>query len=203
MTDNVLEETLMSGGGALSSSPHKEKLCAAFRAAVPKFCAGPPGTKFNDYFYDELKDVGKYGDLASQITREVPVLMKAGGTVAATVGGLGAVAETDAWQAIVKAGGGVNAATAAPGAADASANAAFGMFKRVGGQGSGFYPRFLDGQMGDGSVLEIKGPGDTFHGSQAKDLKTINGKKDPAVVSCESCAPAPCVNAGGGRRGCR
>ena len=49
-----------------------------------------------------------------------------------------------------------------------------------------FYPRFADA-MYQGKAFEIKGPGDRFHGAQAKDLKTMSGGSDPYVASCESC----------------
>jgi hypothetical protein len=68
---------------------------------------------------------------------------------------------------------------------------------------AGLNIRFLDGKLADGIVLELKGPGDKFHGNQAKDLVAANGGDQPATAACKACK-ADCNNKGGGRaRGCK
>jgi hypothetical protein len=66
----------------------------------------------------------------------------------------------------------------------ATGGARLGMLARL--RKARFYPRFADG-MYNSRVLEIKGPGDAFHGAQARDAIKMSGNKRPYVVSCQSC----------------
>ena len=213
MAANASDAKLLSGGGSLKSDDNKDKICEAFRAAVKRACAKNKGgsfkdpKKFNDLFYEELGKVAEEGDGLDKIAREVPALMERGalggtGDVAAAAFGENGVSEAaeEVWAEVGGASSGITGSLGA-GVAD---SVAWGVLRGVGrlAKAAGFKFRFMDGVMEDGSVLELKGPGDKFHKGQAKDLKKLNGNKQPKVASCYSC-DAPCANEGGGRKaGC-
>ena len=203
-TPNAAEAKLLSGGGGLGKSGIKTKACKAFRAAVKRWCSGNTSAReFNDVFYNELQKASQYGDLASRLAREAPVLMQgaitAGGVVAVGLGGPGAGTPDDVlncWNSMEDASGAIAGTTQAYGEGASAMNA-----MRSVTPPDGFYRRFLDGVLDGEQVVEIKGPGDTFHDAQAADLKTINGNKNPIVLSCKSCG-ANCNNVNRYKRGC-
>src|SRR5579883_898728 len=125
MTAQSAGQVLLAGG-SLSKSPHKTKLCKAFRNAAKEFCAPGSKKRFNDCFYKELSKK-EYGGLADQLTREVPALMEKGsqiGKVAAVGGELGQVVNPEAAQlmeAMNNAVGTIPGAGGVTGAADAAA----------------------------------------------------------------------------------
>jgi hypothetical protein len=195
--------TVLNGAGAVAESKPEGKLCVAFKAAVEKFCKSPKGRRFNDYFFKELKDVKKYGDIAKGITREVPMLMSAGKVVAGGVSAAATPECADLMKAIQGAASPMTGATnLAFGVADAARGKMLGTFFANGGRGSGCYMKFPDGMLEDGTVIEIKGPGDKFQPGQEKSYKKIAGKNPVVVVSCEQCK-APCDSGGGKAVGCR
>jgi hypothetical protein len=206
---NASSCTLTNPGGSLTEGSEKTRLCKAFKAAVKRACRkgvnGKPSNKtpFNDLFYEDLAKIAKdEGGGVGAIAREVPSLVKdlggkiGGGALAAleSEGGVvaGGAGAAGVWNALGGATQGITGAlTAVPGIAEDAVRGILWIGKLA--LGEGLKLRFLDGQMADGSVLEIKGPGDGFGEGQLKDLKTIGGGKEPKVLSCESCK-APCTN---------
>jgi hypothetical protein len=195
--------TVLNAAGAVSAAKERGRFCRAFRAAAKKFCNGPKGRRFNDYFFKELKDTKKYGNIAKDITREAPILMSAGQVAA---GGVTPAMSAEAIRLLKLVAGAAAPMTGATNlpydAADAARGSMLGSFYGNAGRESGCYMRFLDGKLPDGTVIEIKGPGDEFRGSQAKDLQTIDPNKSPVILSCESCK-AKCTSGGGKAKGCK
>jgi hypothetical protein len=209
MSANASSCTLTNPGGSLTEGAEKKQLCKAFKAAVKRACRrNAKGkltnkTAFNDLFYQDLaKIVEDEGSAVGGIAREVPALVgdlggKIGGGALVALeseGGViaGGAGAAGVWNALGGATQGITGAvTAVPGVAEDAVRGILWIGKPA--LAEGFKLRFLDGQMADGSVLEIKGPGDGFGEGQCKDLTTIGGGKEPKVLSCESCK-APCTN---------
>lgn len=202
-------EQLIQGGGGLAASGKQDAICKAFREAVAKYCAKPHKKRgtFNDYFFKELKRFDK--QLAKQLQREVPVLMKLAGKAGAVVGPIASVAK-DASLGVAQALAaymmkGYSPISGMPGkigAADSLRTTVHGRYlwgrgKLINGKVPGvnrFYPRYPDA-MWNGQVVEIKGPGDTWNSpGQAPDYQKISAPKEPIVPSCGSCAPVNCTN---------
>jgi hypothetical protein len=223
---------LMQAGGGLAASGLKDVLCAAFRAAVDEHCAKPKGKrgKFNNKFYNHLNRLDP--KLAGKISREVPVIFGgaagASGELASNLtnapGMAGATANAvmAEYQAGVRAfaGSGATAVTGAtvnaaiPGGPWGVAGIVALGFGSIGkatvalwnGVKGGVAPRirvkFPDGLIGK-QVIEIKGPGDTMKPSQAKAYSAFSKPDPPIVPSCDSCAPANCVNKKTSNDGCK
>jgi hypothetical protein len=202
MAANALEQSLLSAGGALSGHAAEKKICQAFRRAVRRACMQGkkgkyPKKKFNDLFYEELNKIPGGSALVDPLAREAPAILSKAGAVLAYGGDMAGAPDAAAMRvlrSVTQAGNGAMAATGSFGAMG------WKMLTTFWSKRSGNNIRFLDGRLSDGTVLELKGPGDKFHGKQAKDLKAINQGKKPATAACKSCK-ANCTNEGGGRAG--
>lgn len=226
-------EQLVHGGGGLAASGLKDVVCQAFREAVDEHCSKPKGQRgsFNNKFYDKLRRHNP--DLAGRIQREVPVVFGgaagSAGQLAANLtnapgpAGAAANAVLAAHQAGVRAlaGPGATAVTGAlanpriPGGPWGVVGLAameglrrgaplfdrlkFALFRLM---NRGVRVKFPDGLIGR-QVIEIKGPGDTMSKGQAKDYQAFSKPDPPIVPSCESCAPANCVNKKTANGGCK
>jgi|SRR5579859_286206 len=204
MAANALEQSLLQAGGMLNGHPAQEKICKAFRAAVKRACRKGkkgkyPKKKFNDLFYEELNKIPGGNALIDELGREAPAILQGGQVIAYGGEMVGAAnpAAMSVLNSVTMAGQETMSFTGSWGATGWRMLTAFWARR-----GAGTNIRFLDGRLSDGTVLELKGPGDKFHGNQAKDLVEVNGGNQPATAACVSCK-AKCNNDGGGRaRGC-
>jgi hypothetical protein len=206
---------MLMGGGSLNKTGKKTIICKAFKRAAKRWCTGQgKGNRtFNDFFYQELRRPPPLGDptLARELTREAGALFQGskflGFTADLATGSSAAAPVAQAMENAVDTtlqGLGYPAGTAATGWLAKAGKAGVDSIRwaqnlaKMGTAGGGaFASRFMDGRFADGTILELKGPGDNFKDpTEAVDQIKAGGGKKPAVASCKSCGASACQNEG-------
>lgn len=210
------DSTLMSGGLGLNKSRKKTVLCTAFVNAVQAFCdegpaSAPQRRSFADFFYRALKAppnspnyIPGGAAMAADLAREVPILYASTGhflatglTSAASLpgGAVGATVQSILALAAPIVTGGAATTPIFGGGITAAASQSVNAINAAAGS-AGMSVRYADGIFrSTGQVLELKGPGDSFHDTQGRDVQKKVSDKPSIVASCESCGVKPsCSN---------
>lgn len=132
----------------------------------------------------------------------------AGGAAAGMTGGAGAA--THAYAALVDTAqsglsGGVAAASSAAGPASLAQVAGNVNPTTLGAtpwMRQNLQLRRLDGRLADGRLVEVKGPTDCFHDTQAEDLLAASNGQAPMVLTCETCDSGSCTVGPDGKSRC-